>query len=141
MRQYQLFIDGQFLPNGDRKMIPVINPSTEEVISEIPAATKEDADRAVRCAEAAQKDWAKKSAFERAGYVREIAALVRENAEMIARTIAEEQGKTMALSRVEANFTADYMDYMAEWARRYEGEIVNSDSADENILIYKLPIG
>ena len=141
MKQYELFIDGKFLPNGDRKMIPVINPSTEEVISEIPAATKEDADCAVLAAEAAQKDWAKKAPIERAKYLREIAALVRENGEMIARTIAEEQGKTMGLSRVEAYFTADYMDYMAEWARRYEGEIVNSDSANENILIYKLPIG
>jgi lactaldehyde dehydrogenase/glycolaldehyde dehydrogenase len=28
---------------------------------------------------------------------------------------------------VEVSFTADYLDYMAEWARRYEGEIVQSD--------------
>ncbi len=42
---------------------------------------------------------------------------------------------------MEVSFTADYMDYMAEFARRYEGEIVQSDRANENILLYKLPIG
>lgn len=141
MKQYQLFINGQFVPNGDRKMIPVINPSTEEVISEIPVATKEDADRAVLAAETAQKEWGKRPPIERARYLHEIAALIRENAEMLARTISEEQGKTMVLSRIEAGATAEYFDYMAEWARRYEGEIINSDSANENILIYKLPIG
>jgi lactaldehyde dehydrogenase/glycolaldehyde dehydrogenase len=42
---------------------------------------------------------------------------------------------------VEAFFTADYFDYMAEFARRYTGEIIQSDRANENILLFKLPIG
>ncbi|MFA6843459.1 MAG: aldehyde dehydrogenase, partial [Bacilli bacterium] len=37
--------------------------------------------------------------------------------------------------------TADYLDYMAEWARRYEGEIINSDRPKETILLFKKPIG
>jgi hypothetical protein len=32
-------------------------------------------------------------------------------------------GKIQQLAAVEVAFTADYLDYMAEWARRYEGEI------------------
>src|SRR5699024_5893338 len=34
----------------------------------------------------------------------------------------------------------DYFHYMAEWARRTEGDVVPSDRANENILIYKKPI-
>src|SRR5690606_16872976 len=34
-----------------------------------------------------------------------------------------------------------YFDYMSEWARRIEGEIVPSDRPNENILGYKKPIG
>src|SRR5664279_2985027 len=30
---------------------------------------------------------------------------------------------------------------MAEFARRYEGEIIQSDRPGENILLYKMPIG
>ena len=78
MRQYELFINGQFIPNGDRKMIDVINPSTEEVISQVPQATAEDVAAAVDAAYEAQKSWAKMPAIERAGYLRELAQLVSE---------------------------------------------------------------
>ncbi|MDF2634088.1 MAG: hypothetical protein K0R78_962 [Pelosinus sp.] len=141
MKSYQMFIDGEFIANESRKMISVINPATEAIISEIPEGTREDVNIAVKAAEQAQKSWAKLPAIVRAGYIKEIAQGIRENAEEIARVIAEEQGKIMPLARVEANFTADYMDYMAEFARRYEGEIIQSDRSNENIFLFKLPIG
>ncbi|CCJ88741.1 Aldehyde dehydrogenase A / Glycolaldehyde dehydrogenase [Cronobacter turicensis 564] len=52
-----------------------------------------------------------------------------------------EGGKTQQLASVEVNFTADYIDYMAEWARRYEGEILQSDRPGENILVFKRALG
>lgn len=45
------------------------------------------------------------------------------------------------MASIEINFTADYMDYTAEWARRYEGEIIQSDRANEHIYLYKSAIG
>ena len=50
VKHYEMFINGKFVANATRKMIPVINPSTEEVISEIPAGTPEDAALAVASA-------------------------------------------------------------------------------------------
>lgn len=141
MKKYQLFIDGEFVSKPFSEMISVINPATEEVISEVPAGTVEDVGEAVAAAERAQKSWAKMPAVERAGYLHQIAHGLRENAENLARTIAEEQGKILPLSRVEVDFSADYLDYMAEFARRYEGEIIQSDRPNENILLYKMPIG
>ena len=38
-------------------------------------------------------------------------------------------------------FTADYLDYQAEWARRYEGEVIQSDRPRENIFLFKRPLG
>ena len=48
MRTYELFINGEFIPNGDREMLQVINPATEEVISEVPKATAADVEAASR---------------------------------------------------------------------------------------------
>ncbi|HBC80635.1 MAG TPA: aldehyde dehydrogenase, partial [Escherichia sp.] len=45
------------------------------------------------------------------------------------------------LAEVEVAFTADYIEYMAEWARRYEGEILQSDRPGENILVFKRALG
>ncbi len=50
-------------------------------------------------------------------------------------------GKTLSLATVEVHFTADYLDYMAEWTRRYEGEIIQSDRPNEHIFLYKKAIG
>jgi len=137
----QMFIDGEFADTASGKTISVFNPSTEAFIAEVPSGTAADADAAVLAAERAQKGWARRPAIERAGYLREIAQLVRANAEQIAHTLSEEQGKILPLARVEAFFTADYFDYMAEFARRYSGEITQSDRPGENILMFKLPIG
>jgi lactaldehyde dehydrogenase/glycolaldehyde dehydrogenase len=141
MEKYQMFINGEFIGNGERKMIQVINPATEEVLSEIPQATEEDVAAAVDAAYVAQKSWEKIPAVERGAYLHRFAALIRENAPKLITTLIQEQGKTQALASVEIYFTADYFDYMAEFARRYEGEILQSDRPNEQIYIHKLPIG
>ena len=57
------------------------------------------------------------------------------------RSSRRSRARFLPLAEVEVDFSADYMDYMAEFARRYEGEIIQSDRANENILLYKMPIG
>ena len=141
VRRYENFIDGEFVKNSSGSTITVINPATEEVISEVPQGTAAEIDAAVLAAEKAQKTWCKRPAIERAGFLREIGNAIRQNKDMLARTIVEEQGKILPLAEVEVSFTADYMDYMAEFARRYEGEIIQSDRANENIMLFKMPIG
>jgi lactaldehyde dehydrogenase/glycolaldehyde dehydrogenase len=137
----RIFINGEFADSASGKTITVLNPSTEEPIAEVPSCTKAEADAAVLAAERAQAGWARRPAIERAGYLREIAGLIRAHSEEIARCLSEEQGKILPLARVEASFTADYMDYMAEFARRYLGEIIQSDRPGENIMMFKMPIG
>ena len=51
------------------------------------------------------------------------------------------RARPRAWRRVEVAFTADYIDYMAEWARRIEGEILESDRPGETIFVFRQPIG
>ncbi|MGD2773971.1 aldehyde dehydrogenase family protein, partial [Escherichia coli] len=76
-----------------------------------------------------------------ASWLRKISAGIRERASEISALIVEEGGKIQQLAEVEVAFTADYIDYMAEWARRYEGEIIQSDRPGENILLFKRALG
>ncbi len=135
---YQNFINGQFVASAAH--LDVINPATGAVLSKVPASTADDVDRALAAARAAQKDWSRKPAIERAGHLRRIATKLRENVAHLARTITLEQGKISGLAEVEVNFTADYLDYMAEWARRIEGEIITSDRQNENIFLFRKPL-
>ena len=79
MKEVQLFINGEFLDNGDREMRENINPATEEVISLFPMATEEDVAAAVDAAYEAQKSWEKIPAIERANYLMELVDLLKEN--------------------------------------------------------------
>ncbi|WP_256738128.1 aldehyde dehydrogenase, partial [Cronobacter sakazakii] len=96
---------------------------------------------AIDAAARAQAGWEALPAIERAGWLRKIAAGIREKAAEISALIVAEGGKTPQLASVEVSFTADYIDYMAEWARRYEGEILQSDRPGENILVFKRALG
>ena len=141
MQHYQNFIDGKFVPSSGADRIEVTNPSTGQAICTVPDSSQADVDAAISAAEAAQSGWGKRPAIERAKALRAIAAKIREHAEPLARAITEEQGKVLGLARVEVAFTADYLDYMAEWARRIEGEILESDRPGETIFLFRQPIG
>lgn len=141
MNQHKMYINGEFILSSNGEFFDVINPATEEIISQVPKATKTDAKRAIDAAEEAQIAWEALPAVERGVYLHKIATKIREQVPEIAKLISEEVGKTLALSEVEVNFTADYLDYMAEWARRYEGEILQSDRPNEHIFVFKKAIG
>lgn len=138
---HQNYIDGRFVdtPNADR--IGVLNPARGTRISEIPDTPAAMVGDAIEAARRAQPGWAKRPPIERASYLRAIAAKIREHVDEIAHIITEEQGKVLDLARIEVAFAADFIDYMAEWARRIEGEIIASDRPNENIFLFRQPIG
>lgn len=139
--QHPMYIDGQFVSWQGDSWIDVINPSTEECLSRIPDGDAEHAKRAIDAAERAQPAWEALPAIERAGWLRKIAAGIRARAAEISQMIVAEGGKIQQLAEVEVGFTADYIEYMAEWARRYEGEILQSDRPGENIFVFKRALG
>lgn len=141
MKEVQLFINGEFLDNGDREMRDNVNPATEEVISRFPMATEADVEVAVDAAYEAQKSWEKVPAIERANYLMELVELLKENQELLARTTSEEMGKPLAQAMDEAGWLPAYVQYMAAQARHLKGQIIPSDRPNENIFLYKMPIG
>jgi len=141
LKTYQNYIDGQFVASSGTVGVEVLNPANQKVIAVVPDATADDVDAAVAAATRAQAGWEKLSSTQRAGYLRQISARIRANVDRLARTISLEQGKILPLAVHEVNLTANYIDYMAEWALRIEGEIVASDKANETILLFRKPIG
>ena len=138
---HQHYINGAFVDAHNDKWIEVMNPATEALLSRVPQGSKQQASAAIAAAEAAQPGWEALPAVTRGSWLRRIAAAIRQREPELTATIVAEGGKTQALAQTEVLFTADYLDYMAEWARRYEGEIVNSDRPNENIFVFKKAIG
>ena len=139
--EHQNFINGEFVPSLSEDRIHVENPANGERLSSIPDSGADDVDRAVEAARLAQQDWSRKPAIERAHYLRQIATSVRGHKAHLARVLSSEQGKILSAAQAEVDFAADYLDYMSEWARRIEGEVITSDRPNETILLQRRPIG
>ncbi len=141
MNEYQQFINGSLVKSHSDQMIEVENPYTGEIIALAPQGDATDALEALDAANKAQAAWAAKPAAARAVYLNKMAEVIRKNRIELAQILASEQAKIITLAQVEVDFTADYFDYYAGWARIYEGEIIQSDRENENILLYRQPIG
>lgn len=141
MRVEQNFINNGFVSSPQNELIDVFNPATEALIAQVPAASKDEAIFAVECATAAQKKWRKLTSIERGVYLQRLADALIDFKDEIGAALAEESGKSLEDSTNEAIYAADITRYHAEWARRVEGEIIPSDTPDENLLLQREPIG
>jgi lactaldehyde dehydrogenase/glycolaldehyde dehydrogenase len=141
MQQFDQFINGEFVKSTSTEVTEILNPCTEEVLSTIPHGTVEDANKALDAAKNAHHAWKSLTAITRANYLNKMATVIRENRIFLAKTLAAEQAKVMGLAQVEIDVTADYFDYYAGFARRIEGEIIQSDRTKEHIFLHKSPIG
>ena len=141
MKQYHQYIKGRFEKSTSSEVTKVLNPCTEEVLSLISKGSVADANKALEAAQEAHYAWKSLTAIERAGYLHKMANVIRENRVFLAETLAKEQAKVIGLAQVEIDVTADYFDYNAGWARRIEGEIIQSDRKKEHIFLHKASIG
>jgi lactaldehyde dehydrogenase/glycolaldehyde dehydrogenase len=140
-KDYRNYVNGTFSKQASSALLEVLNPATNETIGHVPNSSPTEVDAAVAAASIAQAGWERLPAIQRAGYLRKISEKVRKNKERLAELITREQGKVLSLAQVEVDFTADYIDYMAEWARRIEGEVITSDRPNETILLLRKAVG
>ena len=58
-KQYDLFINGDFIKSNSKKYFNTVNPATDEIVARISEGNKKDVDLAVRSARKAFKSWSK----------------------------------------------------------------------------------
>src|SRR5690625_3091633 len=94
----------------------VYDPATLDLVGEAPQHTEEDVHQAIRQAQQASTSWAADREIRRAA-LREIANLVRMDAERLGRLLSLEQGKVLAEAIGEFQTAADLFSYYAdlEW--------------------------
>ena len=133
------YIDGKWLSAS--KSIDVTNPVNESVIGSVPAMGRAETKQAIEAAERAQKEWAKKTAKERAAILRKWFTLMMENQEDLAQIMTAEQGKPLTESRGEIAYGASFIEFFAEEARRIYGETIPSPFPNGRMVVIKQPVG
>lgn len=116
-KQYDLFIDGSFVPPLSKKYFDTINPASDAVISKVAEASDKDVDKAVNAAEKAFKKWSALPGKERGKYIFRIARLIQERAREFAVIESLDGGKPIRESRdIDIPLAANHFFYYAGWA-------------------------
>jgi len=121
--------------------IAVTNPSTGEVIGHVPRLGQQETARAIAIAALAQKEWAARTAKERADILRRWFELTIAHKQDLSRILTAEQGKPLPEAVGEIGYGASFIEWFSEEARRVNGEIIPGHQRDKRLLVMKQPIG
>ena len=121
-KQYDLFINGEFVKPSSGKYFDTINPANEEKLAEIAHANEEDVDKAVKAARKAYTEvWSVMPAKERAKYIFRIARIMQERSRELMVVETLDAGKTIRESRdVDVPLACNHFFYYAGWADKLE---------------------
>jgi acyl-CoA reductase-like NAD-dependent aldehyde dehydrogenase len=109
MSEYGLIINGEKVSTAET--FPVVNPATEEVLAQCPAASREQLNAAVAAARAAFESWSQTADEERAAVCGKIAEVINGNAEELAGILTREQGKPLGGSMFELGGSGAWAGY------------------------------
>jgi len=108
--------------------IDVRDPFDNSLIDTVPSATSADVETALSTAYAARKTARAMTTYQRSQVLLKTAAIVADNLEDFARTIAREGSKTIKEARGEARRTVNTLTISGEEAKRLLGETIPFDS-------------
>ena len=135
-----LVIGGRWVESDAR--MEATSPATGESLGSVVEGTREDAQRAIAAANDAWRDWARRSAFDRAAAMDRVADLIVERRDELALTLTLDQGKPLhAEAYGEVDELVEYWRMAAADAKRLDGSMPPSVSADKRILSYSVPRG
>ncbi|HUB38605.1 MAG TPA: NAD-dependent succinate-semialdehyde dehydrogenase [Streptosporangiaceae bacterium] len=135
-----LLIGGQWSA-GRAGTLPVINPATEEPVTEVADASPEDALDAVAAAADALPGWAARPPRERAECLRRAYELMIARSEQLARLMVVENGKALRDARGEIIYAAEFFRWYAEEAVRIDGSLCVAPSGANRIMVARQPVG
>ena len=133
-----LFIDGQWRTTSSS--LPVVNPSTEDVVGQVPVAGPSELDDALQAAAKGFEIWRETPPRDRADLIRAAANLMRERQDEIAHSITLEHGKPFSQARLEVIRGCEFFEWDAGEAVRTYGRVIPS-APGVKYIVHHQPIG
>ena len=136
-----LLIGGSWRDSSDGGTLKVEDPATGEVLTEVADATVADGRAALDAAVAAQRDWAKVPPRDRGEILRAAFERLTERADEFAMLMTLEMGKTLAESRGEVTYGAEFFRWFSEEAVRIHGRYSVAPNGATRLMTMKAPVG
>lgn len=137
----KLLIDGQFVESKTKDWVDVRNPATQEVVSRLPLCTAEEFNAAVASAKEAFPKWRSVPVPQRARVMFKLQELIQRHTDELARSITQEQGKTLADARGDVFRGLEVVEYASGIGRDLMGEYVEHVSSGIDTYSIRQPLG
>jgi len=136
------YIDGKWIHPKSNRLVRNINPADpDDVIAEFPAATAEDAERAIDAAQSAFRNWKNTPGPERGRVLWRAADIARRRADEIARTLTREEGKILKEAKGEVMKGISLLEFYAGEGFRMHGKTLPSEARDTFTYTIRRPLG
>jgi aminobutyraldehyde dehydrogenase len=135
------FIGGAFVPSTSTSTVEIVNPATEEVLTEVPAGTVEDVDAAVAAAVTAKDAWAAKTPRDRSAVLLKIADTIEANRELFETLEAANTGKPAAVAEDDISSAIDTFRFSAGAARAYSTLGADDYAENHTSVVHREPVG
>jgi aldehyde dehydrogenase (NAD+) len=141
MREYKLFIGGEWVASTGNTIADNIDPATGKAFARVHQAGLADLEKAVAAAHAASKEWGNTLANQREAILLKAADVLAGRIPEIAEVLRYESGSTFGKSMFEVSFCVNLLRSAAGECRRIFGETMPSDSPGLFSMSVRRPLG
>ncbi|XP_028204318.1 methylmalonate-semialdehyde dehydrogenase [acylating], mitochondrial-like isoform X3 [Glycine soja] len=134
-------IGGSFLDSKSLTFIDVINPATQEVVSQVPCTTDEEFKAAVSAAKKAFPSWRKTPITKRQRVMLKFQELIRRDMDKLALNVTTEQGKTLKDAQGDVFRGLEVVEHACGMATLQMGEYVSDVSSGIDTYSIREPLG
>lgn len=135
------YVGGRWVDAECQGSLPVRNPSTGETLAHVPLSTPAEANRAIDAAAGAFPGWSRTPVSHRVQYLFNLLGRLRQSDEALARSITEENGKSLTDARAEVKRLVENCEVACGMPVLQQGDklVGAADGIDGEVL--RLPIG
>ena len=141
VRKLKNYVNGEWREPEGCDWLDVENPSTGEIIGQVPLSSTEDTNEAIAAAHAAFAGWAETPVDKRVAPLFKLAGLIRDNHEKICRVLVEENGKSLADARAEVDRTLENVEVSCGMPILQQGEKLVGAAPGIDGEVLRLPMG
>jgi succinate-semialdehyde dehydrogenase/glutarate-semialdehyde dehydrogenase len=137
----QLYIGGEWRDASEGRTLEVEDPATEEALCEVADATPDDAMAALDAAVERQAEWRESSPNERSQILWKAFEALNERADELALLMTLEMGKTVAESKAEIVYAAEFFRWFSGEPLRLDGYYKAAGTGAGRVLVMRQPVG
>ena len=137
----KLLINGEFVDSQTQEWHDIVNPATQEVIGQVPFATRDEVNAAIAAAQNAFEGWRQTPIQARMRIMLKLQALIRAQAKSIAQVLTAEQGKTLADAEGDIQRGLEVVEHACSIGTLQMGEYVEGVANGVDTYTLQQPLG